>query len=159
MRRNSPGYESAGAILSRPGAEYGAGGPKERVSYCQDCVKVNVLSPLKDRIYLDENGKIDTNPPPSDSKNWRQCYHCGTIVPVYEAKTEAELISLSEPRDNPFKFGRGIIQAVGESRKFDRSCKTQHKRKFKQDLEQYKEEDVKQALRKGAKLLKYQESK
>ena len=42
---------------------------------------------------------------------------------------------------------------TGESRKVDRSCKTQHKRKFKQDLEQYKEEDIKTALRKGSKLV------
>ena len=30
---------------------------------------------------------------------------------------------------------------TGESRKVDRSCKTEHKRKFKQDLEQYKEKE------------------
>ena len=47
---------------------------------------------------------------------------------------------------------------TGESRKVDKSGKTQHKRKFKQDLEQYKEEDIKQALRKGKKLLNYHES-
>jgi len=111
MRRNSLSYESAGAILSRP--ESGAGGPKERVSYCQDCLKVNVLSPLKDRIYLDENGKIDTKPPPPDSKSWRQCWTCGNVVGVYETKTEAELTSLTEPSHNTFKFGRGSIQAVG----------------------------------------------
>ena len=127
MRRNSPGYESAGAILSRP--ESGTGGPKERVSYCQDCLKVNVQSPLKDRIYLDENGKIDTNPPPPDSKNWRQCWTCSTIVGVYETKTEAELTSLTEPSHNPFKFGRAVM-SVGESRKFDRSCTTQRKKEI-----------------------------
>ena len=31
-------------------------------------------------------------------------------------------------------------------------------KKFKQDLEQYKEEDIKQALRKGSKLVSYQEA-
>jgi tRNA uridine 5-carbamoylmethylation protein Kti12 len=40
-----------------------------------------------------------------------------------------------------------------ESRKFDWSGKTQRKKKFKQDLEQYKEEDIKQALKKGSKLV------
>src|SRR6476660_9429121 len=102
IRRNSPEYESAGAILSRSDT----GKTRERISYCQDCLKVNVLSPLKDRIYLDEDGKIDTRAPPPDSKYWKQCYHCGTIVGVYEAKTEAELTSLTEPSHNPFKFGR-----------------------------------------------------
>jgi hypothetical protein len=40
---------------------------------------------------------------------------------------------------------------TGESRKFDRSGRTQRKKKFKQELEQYKEEDVKEASRKGKK--------
>ena len=38
-----------------------AGHDKEKVSYCEDCLKVKILSPLRHRIYLDENGKI-TNP-------------------------------------------------------------------------------------------------
>lgn len=45
-----------------------------------------------------------------------------------------------------------------ESRKFDKTGKTQRKRKLKQDLEQYNEDDVKEALRKGKKLLNYNES-
>ena len=35
----------------------------------------------------------------------RQCWICGLIVGVYEAKQEVELETLTEPRDNPFKFG------------------------------------------------------
>ena len=68
-----------------------------------------------------------------------------------------ELDTLTEPRDNPFKFKGGEIMTE-ESRKVDRTGKTQRKRKFKQDLEQYKEEDIKEALRKGKKLLNYHES-
>lgn len=66
--------------------------------------------------------------------------------------------SLTKPRNNPFKFGRGTILSVGESRKFDRTCKAQPRKKFKQDLEQCKEEDLKNALRKGAELVSYQET-
>ncbi len=131
-----------------------SGRDKEKISYCEDCLKVKILSPLKHRIYLDENGKI-TNPGP-DSNKWRQCWTCGIIVGAYEAKQEAALDTLTKPRDNPFKFGNSPVH-TGESRKFDRSGKTQHKRKFKQDLEQYKEEDIKQALKKGAKLVSYVE--
>jgi hypothetical protein len=130
-------------------------GQKDKVSYCQDCLKVKILSPLRNRIYLDENGKI-TNPGP-DSNKWKQCWTCGVIVGVYEAKPEVELDTLTEPRDNPFKFKSGQVE-TGESRKYDRTGKTQHKRKFKQDLEQYKEEDIKADLRKGKKLLNYHES-
>jgi len=129
-------------------------GDKEKVSYCQDCLNVKILSPLKHRIYLDENGKI-TNPA-ADANKWRQCWTCGLVVGVYEAKPEVELDTLTEPRDNPFKFKSGV--QTGESRKVDRTGKTQRKKKFKQDLEQYKEEDIKAALRKGAKLISYVES-
>jgi hypothetical protein len=148
MRRNSPGYSSIGVISS--------GQDKDRISYCEDCLKVNILSRLKHRIYLDEKGKIKENPPP-DADRWRQCWKCGLIVAVHEAKSEVELDTLTEPRDNPFKFNNGLIKALGESRKFDRTGRQQHKRKFKQDLNQYKEEDIKTALKKGAKLVSYVE--
>jgi hypothetical protein len=78
-------------------------------------------------------------------------------VGVYEAKQEADIETLTEPRDNPFKFNKGEVRS-GESRKFDRTERTQRKKKFKQDLEQYKEQDITEALRKGAKLISYQES-
>jgi hypothetical protein len=130
-------------------------GPKDKVSHCQDCLKVKILSPLRHRIYLDENGNI-TNPGP-DSNKWKQCWTCGLIVGVYEAKLEVELDTLTEPRDNPFKF-KDCHVSTEESRKFDRTGKTQRKRKLKQDVEQYKEEDIKAALRKGSKLVSYTEN-
>ena len=133
----------------------GSGSNKEKISYCQDCLNVKTLSPLRNRIYLDENGKI-TNPGP-DSNKWKQCWTCGLIVGIYEAKPEVELDTLTEPRSNPFKFKSGQVM-TGESRKVDRSGKTQRKRKLKQDLEQYKEEDLKADIRKGKKLLNYHES-
>ena len=75
-----------------------SGHDKEKVSYCKDCLKVKILSPLKHRIYLDDDGKI-TNPAP-DADKWRQCWTCGLIVGVYEAIQEVELDTLTEPRDN-----------------------------------------------------------
>ena len=127
---------------------------KEKISYCEDCLKVKILSPLRHRIYLDENGKI-TNPGP-DSNKWKQCWTCGLIVGVYEAKLEVELDTLTEPRDNPFKFKSGEIKTE-ESRKVDRTAKTQRKRKLQVDLEKYKEQDIKDALRKGKTLVSYVE--
>ena len=134
---------------------FSGSGQKDKISYCEECLKVKTLSPLRHRIYLDENGKI-TNPGP-DANKWKQCWTCGVIVGVYEAKPEVELETLTEPRGNPFKFKSGEVQS-GESRKVDRSGRTQRKKTFKQDLEQYKEEDIKQALRKGSKLVSFQES-
>jgi hypothetical protein len=123
----------------------------QEIAYCQHCLNMaNVRSKLGNRIYFpDSTGQIVI--PPDDDK-WR-CHRCGKIYPRYEAKQEAELTSLTEPGNNPFKFGNGQIRAVGDSRKFDRTGRTQRKRKFKQDLSQYKKEDIKDALRKGAKLV------
>ena len=115
----------------------------------------NVRSKLGNRIYLPD--KLGKTVIPPDADKWRQCHECGTIYPKYEAKQEVEVDILTEPSDNPFKFGNSQVMS-GESRKVDRSGKTQHKRKFKQDLEQYKEEDVKQALRRGSKLVSYTET-
>jgi hypothetical protein len=66
--------------------------------------------------------------------------------------------TLTEPRDNPFKFGSNQV-LTGESRKFDKTGRTQRKKKLKQDLEQYKEEeeDIKDALKRGSKLVSYEE--
>ncbi|MGA7977253.1 MAG: hypothetical protein WB975_08465 [Nitrososphaeraceae archaeon] len=75
-------------------------------------------------------------------------------------KTKKELIefvTLTQPRNSPFTFESGQVMAR-ESRKVDRSGKTQHKRNFKQDLEQYKEQDIQETLRKGKKLVNYHES-
>jgi hypothetical protein len=133
-----------------------SGSIQEELAYCQRCLEIaNVRSKLGNRIYLpDEFGKIVI---PPDAEKWRQCHRCGTIYPRYEVKQEAELTSLTEPSDNPFKFGIGCVMSVGETRKFDRTGKRQQKKKFKQDLSQYKEEDIKDALRKGAKLVSYEE--
>ena len=144
-------------LLRRSGnaVVFSRGQDKEKVSLCRDCLNVKIISPLRNRIYLDEKGNI-TNPAP-DADKWKQCWTCGLIVGVYEAKQEVELDTITEPRDNPFKFGNSQVM-TGESRKVDRSGKTQRKGKLKQDLEQYKEEDIKHALRKGSKLVSYTES-
>ena len=66
-------------------AIFSGSGHKEKISYCEDCLKVKILSPLKHRIYLDENGKI-TNPGP-DANKWKQCWTCGVIVGVCIGKS------------------------------------------------------------------------
>jgi hypothetical protein len=133
-----------------------SGKSKEEVPYCQRCLEMaDIRSTLGNRVYMpDSSGH--TNIPP-DYDLWRQCHLCGSVYGRHETKQEVELDTLTEPRNNPFKFKSGDVM-TGESRKFDRTGKTQRKRKFKQDLEQYKEEDIKAALRKGSKLVSYTES-
>ena len=88
-----------------------------------------VLSPLRHRIYLDENGKI-TNPGP-DANKWRQCWTCGLIVGVYEAKPEVELDTLTEPRDNRSSLGLVVRYTPEESRKIDKTGKNPEKEETK----------------------------
>jgi hypothetical protein len=147
IRRRREDYSSVGVVYSGKAS-------KEEVAYCPRCLEMaNVRSKLGNRIYMpDESGNVTT---PPDYDLWRQCHLCGSIYARYEAKQEADITTITEPRDSPF-HSRGIILGT-DSRKFDRSCKTQHKRRLKKDLSQYKEEDIKEALRKGAKLVSYTE--
>jgi hypothetical protein len=75
---------------------------QERVSWCPNCAKVGINSPLKHRIYTNEDESINANPPPPDSKNWRQCWSRGKVIAVYAAQQEADIGTLAEPTNNPF---------------------------------------------------------
>ena len=83
-------------------------GDKEKISCCEDCLNVKVLSPLRHRIYLDDKGEI-TNPGP-DANKWRQCWTCGLIVGVYEAKLEVGLDTLTEPRSPGITRSRSVVR-------------------------------------------------
>ena len=95
------------------------GKTEHEIEYCQHCLDVaNIRVKLGKRIYFpDEFGNI-TIPP--DDDNWRQCYECGRIFPIYELKKESVLEDFAEALDNPFEFGKSKIVGVGESRKFIR---------------------------------------
>jgi hypothetical protein len=114
----------------------------------------NVHSKLGHRIYFpDEYGNVVI--PPDDDK-WRQSHRCGKVYPTYEVKQEADLVTLVKP-GSPSNH-RGIVLGIGGSRKLDRAGKRYMRKKKEQDLSQYKEEDSKADLRKGAKLISYHES-
>ncbi len=59
-------------------------------------------------------GKITT--PAADSNRFLQCWTCGLIVGVYEAKQEVELDTLTEPKENPFKFKGGEVKRENHAR-------------------------------------------
>jgi hypothetical protein len=73
-----------------------SGRTHEEIAYCQRCLEMaNVYSKLGNRIYLpDEFGNVTV---PQDADKWRQCHKCGTIYPIYEAKLEADIVTLTQP--------------------------------------------------------------
>jgi hypothetical protein len=133
-----------------------AGGSDERqeVSYCHRCLEMaNIRSKLGNRVYFPDSFGNVVIPPDYDL--WRQCHRCGSIYARYEVKQEGDITPFSEGlvSDNPFDFSsKGIARSVGERRIGRRG-----RRKSKQDLSKYKEQDIKEALRKGAKLVSYEE--
>jgi hypothetical protein len=69
----------------------------------------------------------------------------------------ASICLCSVAGDNPFQFGNSKVLSVGDNRKFDRTGRTQRRRRFKQDLSQFKEDDIKEALKEDSKLVSYEE--
>jgi len=83
-------------------------------------------------------------------------------LPLHQAQLQPDIVTLTEPTTNAFNPVNDVERAeeslqVPDTRKFDRSCRTQHKKHFKKHLEQYMEVDLKVALRKEAKLLSFEE--
>ena len=144
IRRLRTGYSPIGINDGRP--------EKEKDSWCQRCLNAaGVFSHLKNRIYLDEEGKPTT--PGPDADKWVQCWRCGDIIPVFAAKQEAQIVTLTEPTDNP--FDKSEVMGIGGKK--DR-VKRLRQRGKKQDLSYIKEDDVRRAVAKGATLIEYHES-
>jgi hypothetical protein len=113
---------------------------EEQISYCVECRNLGVLSILQDRIYPPDE------PIPHDHELWKQCYECGQIVPVYEAKKESRLEDFVETSDNPFDQGKSIS---GLNNKPSKTRIQKQRQKLLERIEQEKDEDIKRELRKG----------
>ena len=83
---------------------------------------------------------------PSDLDLWKQCHDCGTIVPIYEAKKESKLQHFVRTSSNPFDQGK-LITGIGN--KLIKTPFQEQRQKRKDRIEQEKDEDIKQELRKG----------
>ena len=94
----------------------------------------------------------------ADYDNWLECHGCGTVYATHELKLESQLSSITEADTNPFDRSRGVIMPVRENRKFDRSGRTQAKKKRKSDLDNIKDQGLKIELQKpGTELVSYHE--
>jgi hypothetical protein len=130
---------------------------EEKVRYCSECMKVHVLSILKQRLYLDDKGK-SIQPLPPDAEDWLQCWTCGFIVAAQETKSETKLQGISgiEPIENPFDFGKTIIEPI-----YVRQDKNKPDfNKMKKELAKLNIKDplLRKELAAGAELISYEET-
>ena len=80
--------------------------------FCPNCQEIGKLSRLKERICLDDKGKL--LPPPPDNDSWLQCWKCGVILPVREVQKEGKITGISgvDPIVNPFDFNKKIVTGL-----------------------------------------------
>jgi hypothetical protein len=92
---------------------------------------------------------VPTNVP--DADRFRQCYHCGDIVPIYNVKYESRIEDFVEPIDNPFDMNPGNMDGftpgIGKSNRLNKS-KSIYKRK-KKYIESISDRDIKDELSAG----------
>lgn len=115
----------------------------EIVSYCKHCIKFGFQVRLKNRIYP------DNQPIPVDHENYRQCYECGSIVPIYELEKESSIKDVVETSDNPFDQGKEFLGID--------SRKARKKKQRDKQFEDINDENAKAELAKGNTLLSYSE--
>ena len=94
---------------------------EDDIVYCPYCSKVNVKSKLGPRIY------DDNEPLPADVDQFKQCYKCGKIIPIYDVKEELSYGPIVDVINNPFDSGTDI-KAVDK--------RTKKRKKKKDDIDQ-----------------------
>lgn len=122
--------------------------------YCQACLQYGIRSKLKRRMYkvgTSEDGKPKLVPATvPDADRFRQCFHCGDIVPLYNVKYESKIGDFVETIDNPFDADPGNMQAITPAR--DRLKLNKNKSIYKRKREQIskiKDDDIKKEILNG----------
>jgi hypothetical protein len=134
---------------------------KPRPQYCVRCRDMfGVYSLLCPRVIPLDKVTGKPMPKPADHDSWLECLGCGTVYAKYEVKQEAHLTTLVDPDTDPFDRDKNIIETVRERRKYDRTGKTQLKRKRKQEIDNQKDPDIKRELQTpGTEVVSYEVSR
>jgi hypothetical protein len=82
---------------------------EEDLIFCEQCQKQGTLSKLKERLYLDDKGKA--LPPPPDASDFVQCWKCGLVVPLREAKKQGKISGITgiDIIQNPYDYGKSLV--------------------------------------------------
>ena len=116
---------------------------EEEIRYCKRCLEFNVYSPLKNRLY--ENNQMEI-----DHENWLQCYSCGSIYAINEVPREASIKDVIEKIDNAYEIGKHEFLGVNPR-------KTRNRLEQDDEYEDIKGQDLKAELRNGSELISYSE--
>jgi hypothetical protein len=88
---------------------------EEDNSFCQSCLNAGFKSILQKRMYrLNDKTKEPELIQDADMENFRQCYNCGDVVPIYEVKKEPRISDFVETTDNPSDSNPGSMETFGK---------------------------------------------
>ena len=112
-------------------------GEEERVSrYCHHCMGYGFYNKLGPKILIG-----DERPAPDHDK-WCQCISCGHVYPIHETTKEETIKDITTTTENPFDDGKHMV-GLGNKRRKNKY------EKILEEIEQEKDLDIKQELRKG----------
>jgi hypothetical protein len=116
---------------------------EEEIRYCKKCIEFNIYSPLKNRLY--ENNQVEI-----DHENWLQCYSCGSIYSINEVQKEPMIKDVIEKIDNAHEISKNQFLGVNPRKRRNR---------LQQDdeYEDIKERELVAELRSGSTLIEYSE--
>ena len=120
IRRYDKDYHSIGIVTNDD---------EEELSFCENCYKnSHELVRLKERLYLDNNGKL--LPPPPNADLFRQCWTCGTVVALRDVKLAGTITGIQgvEISQNPLEDKRGIVLGLDDKHRYQglKNRKTKH---------------------------------
>jgi hypothetical protein len=126
-------------------------------SFCHSCLNVGIRSILHKRMYgFNRKTKESELILDVDMENFRQCYNCGDIVPIYEVKHEPRVTDFVETTENPFDFNSEKIEVLNETPSQTLANKrnpTKRRMKQRKDLiSSVKDPEIRRLLEEGAEL-------
>ena len=101
--------------------------PEESNPFCPKCEAVGIISRLKERLYLNDKGKL--LPPPPDANSFLQCWKCGLVIPTRDAKIIGKISGINgiSPVDNPNDFKKGVILGNDSKHRYQKLKQRQSK--------------------------------
>jgi hypothetical protein len=121
---------------------------EEELAFCEVCQKNGELSKLKERLYLDTNGKL--LPPPPNADLFRQCWTCGTVVKLRDVKLSGTITGINgvDILENPLDQGKGIVLGLDNTK--------QRYQKLRKQKNKHPDKEIQRMLEDGYELKNYQ---